>query len=416
MANPKCLIITTHYRPLIGGALTVYDALAAYAGGAISLLTASSDYTTGKEVEGWRAFDDAANYTISRIPAMRIGLLPEGTGLIGKLAARLRTKLLARQVLRAAKTAIKQQKIDVVCIGAQDALGWLVGPLKRATGAKVIIYVHGEEVSQAAYSKKAEARRRAILHAADGLVAVSSFTADILKQKYGVPAGKIKLQTNGVDLDKYTGKWPKDAQKKDTRKNAGLPEGAFVFSCGRLVARKGFDRLVEAWPAVVAAVPGATLLMGGKGPLEDALRRRAKELAVEDSIEFAGWVSERKLAVAYGEADIFTMPNRTMPDGDTEGFGLVFLEAAAMGTPSVGGRAGGAIDAIIDGETGLLVDAEKPEEISKALISLLLDKQKRQGLAKKAKAYARTQGWQAKTAEFLEYLKELTAEKIRNSK
>jgi len=411
VAHPKCLIVTTHYRPLIGGALTVYDALAVHAGGAISLLTASRDYTTGKEVEGWRAFDDAANYTISRVPLMRIGLLPVGTGLIGKLAARLRAKLLARQVLRVATTTIKQQKIDVVCIGAQDALGWLVGPLKRDTGAKVIIYVHGEEVSQAAYSEKAEARRRAILHAADGLVAVSSFTVGILKQKYGVPAEKIKLQTNGVDLDKYNGEWPKDA-----RKNAGLPEGAFVFSCGRLVERKGFDRLIEAWPAVVAAVPGVKLLVGGKGPLEGALRQRAKELAVEDSIEFAGWMSEEKLAAAYGEADIFTMPNRTMPDGDTEGFGLVFLEAAAMGTPSIGGKAGGAVDAIIDGETGLSVDAEKPEEISKALISLLLDKQKRQGLAEKAKAYARTQGWGMKTEEFLEYLKELTAGKIRNSK
>ena len=114
-----------------------------------------------------------------------------------------------------------------------------------------------------------------------------------------------------------------------------------------------------------------------------------------------GWMSANQLKAAYQRADVFAMPNRTMPDGDTEGFGLVFLEAAAQGTPSVGGRAGGAIDAIIEGETGLLVDGYKPDEIAAAINKILGNDTLRGELSRKALAHARTQDWQSKADEFL---------------
>lgn len=399
MDQARCLIVTTHFRPLIGGALTVYDALAERSSGAVSILTAHNDYTVGEEVDGWQEFDASASYHITRVPNMRLGFLPEGSGLVTKLFARLKSYTLNRQILRKTVDLVRQQQIDVVCIGAQDALGWMVKPLQRLTGAKVIIFVHGEEVSQAAYSEKAEAHRRSALQAANGLVAVSSFTADILERKYGVSADKITLQTNGVDLTQYDGKLPEDARKAN-----GLPSSPFVFACGRLVERKGFDKLIEAWPTIVAAVPGANLAIGGRGPLEGTLKERIAELGLESSVQMLGWMSTEELHAAYGVADVFTMPNRTMPDGDTEGFGLVFLEAAAMGTPSVGGRAGGAVDAIIDGKTGLFVDGNHPEEIAEALIKILSDTELRYSLAARAQAHAQSQGWDAKAKEFMSYL------------
>ena len=399
MVQKNCLLVTTHYRPLIGGALTVYDALAARAGGAISVLTANTDYTTGAEAKGWQAFDADCGYKITRVTEMRTGLLPTGIGIFGKIAARIKAAKLHQKILTETVRLVKEGNISVVCIGAQDALGWMVEPLKKQTDAKVIIYVHGEEVSQNAHSEKAERTRRAVLNATDGLVAVSSFTSGLLQHKYGVPAERITLQNNGVDLEKYTGDLPVSA-----RENAGLPKGSFVFACGRLVQRKGFDKLIEAWPAVVKAVPETTLVIGGGGPLEAKLKARIALLRIEDSVQMAGWMSEEQMAAAYGLAEVFTMPNRTMPDGDTEGFGLVFLEAAAMGTPSVGGRAGGAVDAILEGETGLFVDGNRPDEISDALIRLLKDDSLRSAMAKGAQDYARTQGWQSKTDQFLAYI------------
>jgi len=398
----NCLIVTTHYRPLIGGALTVYDALASNGAGSISVLTASEDYTTGAEVVGWQAFDAGSSYKITRVTEMRPRILPVGTGFLGKLLAHLKARFLQRKVLSKTLKLIEADQIDIVCIGAQDALGWMVAPLQKYSAAKVIIYVHGEEVSQSAYSEKAEDARRAALNSADGLVAVSRFTATLLHEKYGVPAGRITLQNNGVDLGKYSGKSPAADRKK-----IGLPEGCFVFACGRLVERKGFDRLVEAWPTVVKGRSEAMLVIGGGGPLETSLKSKIEALNIRDSVCMPGWMSEDQLIAAYGLADVFTMPNRTMPDGDTEGFGLVFLEAAAMGTPSVGGRAGGAVDAVIEGETGLLVDGNSSEEIAEALLRLLGDDDLRCKMAKRAQEHAQTQGWKTKTGEFLRYLQSL---------
>jgi len=398
----KCLIVTTHYRPLIGGALTVYDALASHADGAISVLTAFTDYTTGAETAGWQGFDANCGYEISRVTEMRQGYLPEGAGIWARVNSRLKAGKLRRKILAAVLETIEKNAIDVVCIGAQDALGWLVKPLKKSTKCKIIIYVHGEEVSQNAHSAAAEDARREALNSADGLVAVSSFTADLLHRKYGVPQERITLQNNGVDLDKFRGELAPDARKKHK-----LPGSPFVFACGRLVERKGFDKLVRAWPAVAAAVPKLKLLIGGKGPLEKALRDRIQALGIQDSVEMLGWMDEEAMAAAYGLAEVFIMPNRTMPDGDTEGFGLVFLEAAAMGTPSIGGRAGGAVDAILDSKTGLLVDGDNEGAISEALIGLFTDDALRASMASAAQTHALTQGWQAKTDEFLAYINNL---------
>jgi len=399
LRQKNCLIVTTHYRPLIGGALTVYDALASRAQGAVSILTASTDYITGAEARDWQGFDAGCGYKITRVTEMRQGYLPKGTSIWGRITNRMKARGLQQKILAATRKCIEENAIDVVCIGAQDALGWLVKPLKKQTKCKVIIYVHGEEVSQAAHSARAERARQGVLNSADGLIAVSSFTADLLHQKYGVPKARIALQNNGVDLTKYNGELEVEARQKNK-----LPEGPFVFACGRLVERKGFDQLLEAWPKVVTAVPEVTLVIGGRGPLEAALKKRIAELNIGASTQMPGWMSETSLAAAYGLADIFTMPNRTLPDGDTEGFGLVFLEAAAMGTPSVGGRAGGAVDAIIDGKTGILVDGNDENEISSALIRLLSQDQLRNDMAAQAQAHARSQGWQSKTEEFLAYI------------
>jgi len=399
MSQVRCLIVTTHFRPLIGGALTVYDALARCAPDQIALLTASSDYTNGHEVDGWRAFDRDAPYEITRLAALRPQMLAPGAGIIAKIISKFKGLLINRRVLRETTRCALRGNFDVVCIGAQDALGWMVKPLQDRTNAKVIIYVHGEEVSQVAYSDKAESQRKTALKAADGLTAVSSFTAGLLSTKYGVPMERIQLQNNGVDLQTFNG-----VLRVTDRTKYRLPNGPYVFSCGRLVERKGFDKLIEAWPKVAAAMPGVKLVIGGKGPLEAGLIASIAKLGIGDSVQMLGWIEEGALASCYGFADLFIMPNRTMPDGDTEGFGLVFLEAAAMGTPSIAGRAGGAVDAVIDGETGLFVDGNNTGEISSALIEILSNDTRRQAMAKAAQKHARTQGWQVKTLEFLDFV------------
>jgi len=387
--NKKCLLVTPHFLPLIGGALTVYDALARETGGDIQILTASTDYVDGSEVVGWESFDQNAPYSIERIPALRtVRDRKEPLDLLGRFSAKLYAWYINRAVLKKTLKMLDETGANCLCIGSLDTLGWLSRAIKKRTSVKVTIYIHGEEVSQTAYSKISEYWRYTSLHAADTLIAVSHFTANIIHSKYGVSHNKISVQNNGVDLQKYNG------ILDNTRRNElEFPSERYVFACGRLVARKGFDRLIEIWPQVLEKIPDIHLVIGGEGSLKGQLEDQVVVLGLSDNISFLGWIPDEIMPFVYGFADVFIMPNRTLPDGDTEGFGLVFLEAAAMGTPSIGGNAGGVPEAIIDGETGVLVDGDEMSSILDALLDLLMNDEKRVRMAKNSYEYAQTQGW-----------------------
>ncbi len=394
----KCLIVTTHYKPLIGGAQAVYDALAAAAPDHFTVLTASSDPATGLEVEGWRDVDASAPYEVRRIEAMRAPVLTGRVTHFVKLRSRLQEKVIRRRVLGAVEAELRGGAYGAVCIGALDALGWLIPLLRKRVGVPVYIYTHGEEISQKPYSDKADEVRRQSLKSATGIVAVSSFTASLITEKYGVPAARVRTITNGVDLERFC-----DRPAENVRRHLGLDLGPLVLSLGRLVDRKGFDKLIEAWPRIQVAVPQARLAIAGTGPQEAALQSTVEEQGTGDSITFLGRVAAEMLPSLYASADLFVMPNRTMPDGDTEGFGLVFLEAAASGTPSVGGAAGGAVDAVRHGETGLLVDGGDVSAIAFAVTDMLTDEVKRKSMGQAAMAFAQTQGWPDKAVEVLSF-------------
>ena len=404
MAHSKCLIVSTHHRPLVGGALTVYEALAKHSAGRISILTAFYDYTTGQEVPGWQAYDAAAPYKITRIRHMRANLLSAYAGITQKIVRKIGVFFNNRRILNQTLSLIKKNEISTVCIGAQDALGWLVKPLKKHTSVKVVIYVHGEEVSQPAFSPKFETRRQQGLLAADAVVAVSRFTVNLLVENYRVPIERIKLHTNGVDLQVFGG-----TDLAPSNADIDLPAQPWVFGCGRLMERKGFDQLIEAWPAVIEAFSTAKLVIGGEGPLSDQLKKQILRLGLESSVSLRGWIPDSDLPYYYQQAALFAMPNRTLPDGDTEGFGLVFLEAAAMGTPSIAGLGGGTADAVTEGETGLFVDGANIQHISDAIVRLLEDEPLRQKMGAQAIAHAKTQGWQKKTDDLVSFFSALHA-------
>ncbi|MFC3050802.1 glycosyltransferase family 4 protein [Kordiimonas pumila] len=394
----KCLLISTHHLPLVGGALTVYDALARYGVGRIEILTASHDYHSGEEVAGWREFDAHAGYIIHRLSALRVGkgISPRSNPLQW-LKLSLTSRLVRKRVLRAVRTLLSDGGYSCLCIGDMGFLGWIANHKKILGGIRIVQYVHGEEVSQQAHSARAEKARRAILDKVDGIITVSRFTADILIEK-GVAPDKILVSHNGVDLNRFTGVLPPNA-----RSDLDLPLGPLVFSLGRLVARKGFDTLIEAWPFVLEKIPNASLIIGGIGMEEQALKGQVQALNLQRNITFLGAVSEECLARYYGAADVFALPNRTMPDGETEGFGLVFLEAAAMATPSVGGRAGGAVEAIVNGETGFLVTPTSPKEIAEAICRLLQDDGLRSQMGQAARLHAEQNGWHEKVQAFLAF-------------
>ena len=188
----------------------------------------------------------------------------------------------------------------------------------------------------------------------------------------------------GVDVNRFV---PLDAgQRRVVRSRFGLPtDGPLVVSVSRLVPRKGFDTLIRAAARLRTAHPGLTVAIAGSGRDEARLRRLATESGA--SVAFLGRVPDEDLSSLYGTADVFAMLCRSRWGGlEQEGFGIVFLEAAACAVPQVAGASGGAAEAVVDGETGLVIDPpEDVQAVADAIDSLLADPERSRALGQAAR-------------------------------
>jgi phosphatidylinositol alpha-1,6-mannosyltransferase len=196
----------------------------------------------------------------------------------------------------------------------------------------------------------------------------------------------------GADIDVFRPDLPTD----DLRERYGIGERPLVVCVSRLVARKGQDVLIRGMEDVRRRMPDATLLIVGGGPYEDELRALADH-APAGSVIFAGQVSEEDLPRHYAVGDVFAMPCRTRLGGlEVEGWGNVFIEAAACARPVVVGDSGGAREALVDGETGLLVDGADVAAVADAVATLLGDpvRARRMGEAGRARV-ERSHAWPA---------------------
>ncbi|MDR7523653.1 MAG: glycosyltransferase family 4 protein [Armatimonadota bacterium] len=243
-------------------------------------------------------------------------------------------------------------------------VAWLAA---RAAGARWAVWCHGREVWRPVRPAVRGALRRA-----DLVVAPSRFTAGLLERMHQVPPGRLVVLPHAL---------PPDLPLAETGVAQGLAAGdglLRVLTVARLVpehAYKGVDTLLAAWPLVLHSVPGAQLVVVGDGPDRPRLEREATRLVPDGRVRFAGRLDDRALAEAYAQAAVFALPARTRVGHGAagEGFGLVFLEAAAAGLPIVAGNGGAIPEVVRDGETGLLVKPESPEEVAAAIVRLLRD-------------------------------------------
>jgi phosphatidylinositol alpha-1,6-mannosyltransferase len=190
----------------------------------------------------------------------------------------------------------------------------------------------------------------------------------------------LHLVHPGVDPDQY-----RPADPAFLRQRYGLDGAPVIVSITRMVARKNLGRLIEALRGVRAAVPGATLVLGGTGPERETLMKQASDLGLGDAVRFPGRIADGEMAAHYSLADVFALPSLSIGK-DVEGFGIVYLEAGACEVPVLGGLGGGVPDAVADGETGLLVDPESTDAIRDALIRLLQDREKAKAMGLRARA------------------------------
>ncbi|MGI4756427.1 MAG: glycosyltransferase family 4 protein [Janthinobacterium lividum] len=393
--KPRILIVSNQFPPDIGGVSAVTLALASNLWENVAV--AVQQVRDSAELAGQQAHDAQFPFPVHRLPPFETELPRSLPGrLRGPLQFAFNVLWTRRRVAAALRKLLNTEAIDVVCI--QTLMTYWVADIVRsyAPHVKVIFYLHGEEIAGGPTRRHIDQLQHSALRKADASAAVSSYTRG-LAERIGVLPEKIAVINNGVDTEQFT-RGPKD---EELQQRFGLSGKRVLLCLARLDERKGQDKLIEAMPAILAAVPNTVLLLVGSGSDEVRLRGLAAASEARSSIVFTGPASDRERLLHYRTADVYVMPNRQLEGGDTEGFGLVFLEAGACGKPVVGGRAGGVPDAILDGKTGYLVDGRSPAEIATACVRLLSDPLLAEQLGNNGLEHSRRNTWEQQSQRFL---------------
>lgn len=273
------------------------------------------------------------------------------------------------RVGRALLKIVKSEGITIAAFGAAAPLGLLSAGLKKAGVKRTVALTHGHEVWWAKVFPFNLLIRR-IGSTVDVLTYLGDFTrAEISKALTTNSQKEMVKIAPGIDVDHFR---PVDSSL--LRDSLGLTDKKVIVSVGRLVHRKGQDHLIQSMPLILKSVPNAHVVIVGKGPYLATLEQLAKEHGVEGSVTFIGRIQYEELPQYICIGDVFAMPSRSRLMGlEVEGLGIVYLEASSCGLPVVAGNSGGAPDAVVMGETGVVVDGTKNTEIAEAVIDLLLD-------------------------------------------
>jgi phosphatidylinositol alpha-1,6-mannosyltransferase len=274
------------------------------------------------------------------------------------------------RVGRALKKIIKKEKFSVACFGAAAPLGLLAPTLRKAGIARIISLTHGHEVWWAKVFPFNLVIHR-IGEGVDVLTYLGDFTRRNISTALSPKAREAMVRiAPGIDTSRFC----PDSTPSKLRQELGLSSKSVIVSVGRLVPRKGQDRLIQALPLIREKIPNVHLLLVGAGSYRRTLLKLVEERKVKDLVTLVGRVPYGQLPDYFRCGDIFAMPSRSRMAGlEVEGLGIVYLEASGCGLPVIAGNSGGAPDAVVDGVTGILVDGTNVNAIAAAIVRVLSD-------------------------------------------
>ena len=343
----KILVVTNDFGPRTGGIETfVIGLLERITGQEVTVFTSAQGDTSEYDQKWFQDFGIRVIRDRSKI------LLPSW------------------RVTNRAKAIIKLHDIDVVVFGAAAPLAMMAPALRKSGIKKIIALTHGHEVWWAKIFPFNFALKR-IGSGVDHLTYLGEFTRNAIAQSLTKQSADAMVKiAPGIDTSHFIPQ--PDAMQK--RIALGLENKKIIISVGRLVHRKGQDKLIEAMPQILQKVPNAHLLLVGEGPYRSHLEKLVNKLSINHNVTFAGRVLYDNLPSYLSAADLFAMPSRSRFFGlEVEGLGIVYLEASACGIPVVAGKSGGAPDAVLEGVTGLCVDGTDVNEITQAVVEICTD-------------------------------------------
>jgi glycosyltransferase involved in cell wall biosynthesis len=251
----------------------------------------------------------------------------------------------------------KKQKPDLIHVNWPFPHGLMAYPVHKLLGIPMVFSFHGAELLLAKKFSFVGAILRWQIPMAKSVTANSSFTQALIQKLYSEDVSVIPY---GLTIE------PKAPSVRN------LEEDTKLLFVGRLDERKGLRYLLEALPLVLRKYP-VRLRIVGKGILEEEIKQQCHELKLDKVIDFLGFVSKEELANEYASCDIFVLPAIVDSKGDTEGLGIVMIEALAHEKPVIASAVGGIVDVIQSGVTGLLVNEKDPQVLAQSIIELIAD-------------------------------------------
>lgn len=285
-----------------------------------------------------------------------------------------------RSALRAIEDAIARHQPDLVLLDPAWPLGLLGPRLSKPYG----VILHGAEVTIPGRLPLIASSLRYILRHASVAVCAGTYPEQEARRNAGEYMPPVVQIPPGVDTNRFV---PLEASRReDVRKKLGLdPDALLVSSYSRLVPRKGMDTLIKASAKLKVNIPNLQVAIGGSGRDRERLEKLAKKLKAP--VVFLGRVADDDLSPWLGASDLMVMDCRSRWLGlEQEGFGIVFVEAAASGVAQIAGRSGGSHEAVLDGVTGTVVaKSRSTQALAVAMGELLLDNEQRSRFAAQAR-------------------------------
>lgn len=298
------------------------------------------------------------------------------------------------------KKNIKLNNINHVLVGQILPLGTATYILSKFIKIKYSVFLHGMDLAYALKNARKKKLAKKILNNSENIICFNAYTADIAK-KIVKDEKKITVVNPGVDRKApYSEELVAALKKKHN-----LYSRIRLLSLGRLVKRKGHDKVLESLPAVNKEIPNLSYVIAGTGP-EEAYLKSMNYKSGNSNVIFLGKITDEEKWVWLNLCDIFIMPARNI-SGDFEGFGIVYLEANLAGKPVIAGRSGGVEDAVVNGVNGILINnPEDVNEIAGAIVRLAKDKNLRDNLGEKGKERAiKDFNWRDQTNKIFKIIK-----------
>lgn len=291
----------------------------------------------------------------------------------------------------AARLRAAARGLTMIHCGRALPEGFAAWLCRCAGGPRYAVWAHGEDIAMALTSRELTLLMRRVYAGAEVTFANSANTRRMLLE-LGIAADRIEIVYPGVDTQRFR----PDIDATEIRRRLTPNGETLLLSVGRLQTRKGHDLMIQAVRVLVRGQHRSLrYVIVGDGSERSRLEALVDDCGVRECVTFVGEVSVDMLPQYFAACDVFVLPNR-VDQGDVEGFGIVFLEAAASGKPAVGGNSGGVPEAVADGVTGLLVSGTDVDELAATVGRLMDSEPLRRSLGEAGRARTvREFGWEA---------------------